>query len=803
MTYDLTWTDPSIPLKSVGISIPDGQYDTSTSLTLTGKGTAYGSHMLENLMRLLENFASDTAPVAPTEGQVWYDNTTKKLRVWKVSGGQGFWGWAGVAVTTEDVPPEESRIGDLWFYKTGANSGFLRIYTGVGRYPYVPFDPATAQPTTNSNAIAILNSGGSAGLVNYNETLICKSFTEQAVAGTITVASSGVVAMPVAMVYGGVGGLPCYIMWDQGDISVRPPFADATLNLSPYRKIRKDGDIWSYDTNGSWAPFTPTASQYIIGTLSESEYDDQTAPGITAGRIWSVAKPVLTTFIASIAALPWSIEVVAATTSQCALSGVITLDGKVLSAGDLVLVKDQATQSQNGVYVVSTNTWTRATSLNTTASVNGLPTVHVTGGTTNFGTNWVVSATINTIGADPITFTQLALYTAGIEHAGIGGWDQVWPTVEVAGGREEYDYVLSLVQQLIGDPMIFGGAGVINQIFYDFHDLTLSDYDFIAKSAAMDASLFSADSHQSLRVQPTSSDWDLLLGLAKYAIARLELPPSMLSEIADRPFVQDGAMPPKSLMALTPTSVAAAAIPSTARKVNQRVGSISQNSSFMSTVNALRSAVQFRYSLKGVDGSTGNNAGTMLSSLTSYPSAAGKLVAGAPNTAVRAASIRVSFDTYDHMLKFIMSGGILEFEFSHTGGSTGDDSALAHLCGTNGIMRVNADATRCMSSTTPRVLASNPVNVGLIYGLANYGAQVPLWNATYSTATISSNFVIESNQSLLLQFNITTAGIVTGSTVIAVRAIYDGSVGFDNLPLMVAPTGISAPLNPVNVVNIV
>jgi hypothetical protein len=54
-------------------------------------------------------------------------------------------------------------------------------------------------------------------------------------------------------------------------------------------------------------------------------------------------------------------SVVAASTANIAsLSGTMTIDGIALIAGDRVLLKDQSTASQNGVYVVSAGAWARA-----------------------------------------------------------------------------------------------------------------------------------------------------------------------------------------------------------------------------------------------------------------------------------------------------------------------------------------------------------------------------------------------------------------------------------------------------------
>lgn len=64
--------------------IPDGTIDaTSTSLQLVGRGvTEYGVPENENYVFIMENFAKDTAPVAPLQGQLWFNtaNNTMMLR---------------------------------------------------------------------------------------------------------------------------------------------------------------------------------------------------------------------------------------------------------------------------------------------------------------------------------------------------------------------------------------------------------------------------------------------------------------------------------------------------------------------------------------------------------------------------------------------------------------------------------------------------------------------------------------------------------------------------------------------------
>ena len=62
--------------------------------------------------------------------------------------------------------------------------------------------------------------------------------------------------------------------------------------------------------------------------------------------------------------MKWRPPVRVATTANITLSGEQTIDGISAVTGDRVLVKDQSTPSQNGVYVVAPSAWSRATDAN-------------------------------------------------------------------------------------------------------------------------------------------------------------------------------------------------------------------------------------------------------------------------------------------------------------------------------------------------------------------------------------------------------------------------------------------------------
>jgi hypothetical protein len=96
---------------------------------------------------------------------------------------------------------------------------------------------------------------------------------------------------------------------------------------------------------------------------------------------------------------------IASTANIAALSGLAAIDGVTPIAGDRILVKDQSTASQNGIYVAAAGAWTRSTDADTGAEFNGSAIVPVEEGTVNADTNWQLTnnGTV-TIGTTGLTF---------------------------------------------------------------------------------------------------------------------------------------------------------------------------------------------------------------------------------------------------------------------------------------------------------------------------------------------------------------------------------------------------------------
>lgn len=93
-----------------------------------------------------------------------------------------------------------------------------------------------------------------------------------------------------------------------------------------------------------------------------------------------------------------------------------TIDGVTLTNNMRVLVKNQSTNSQNGIYIFNAGALTRAIDFDSSAEIQGGDFIFVTGGTQNDNTGWVQTETVTTIGSDPIIFQQFSgagTYTAG------------------------------------------------------------------------------------------------------------------------------------------------------------------------------------------------------------------------------------------------------------------------------------------------------------------------------------------------------------------------------------------------------
>jgi hypothetical protein len=148
---------------------------------------------------------------------------------------------------------------------------------------------------------------------------------------------------------------------------------------------------------------TPSSAAFTTATVS-------TAP--TSGND-VVNKTYLDYFAAG---LSWKQPVLCATTVSISLTGLQTLDGVTVVAGDRVLVKNQGTASQNGIYLASATAWSRAPDADVWTDLISAITFVETGSTQS-GSAWYCTAqpggTLGTTAVNWSNFSVATTYTAG------------------------------------------------------------------------------------------------------------------------------------------------------------------------------------------------------------------------------------------------------------------------------------------------------------------------------------------------------------------------------------------------------
>lgn len=235
--------------------------------------------------------------------------------------------------------------------------------------------------------------------------------------------------IPIALIPGGLDYL-----------TTNNPAFTGTMTGVLYKGIwAEDSTLLKIDSHHSdfggvpaYIKFTSGQGDYVDAEISGTEIKLLSTTGVDVNNkvIKNVATPTSghhatnKTYVDSLVATGTKPKdtVKAATTGPITLSGLQPIDGYTTIAGDRILVKDQGTGSQNGIYTASATGWSKITA----ESVTGILVFVENGITQNdyhyyasTDTSWIVFSRVDTIGVIAAGGLEKVGTNLGIKTAGV------------------------------------------------------------------------------------------------------------------------------------------------------------------------------------------------------------------------------------------------------------------------------------------------------------------------------------------------------------------------------------------------
>lgn len=166
---------------------------------------------------------------------------------------------------------------------------------------------------------------------------------------------------------------------------------------------------------------------------------------------------------------PWGQSARVTTTANITLSGTQTIDGISVAVGDLVLVKNQTTGSQNGLYLCQSGAWTRYFGANADGDFTGGQIVYVREGTAAGKSTWALT-TVGAITLGTTSLTYQRLNRAGQATAGTYGSASQVPVAALNDDGTVSSFTNTSiaigptqVTGLTNNQVLFGSSGTIGQ----------------------------------------------------------------------------------------------------------------------------------------------------------------------------------------------------------------------------------------------------------------------------------------------------------------------------------------------------
>lgn len=288
---------------------------------------------------------------------------------------------------------------------------------GTGIVSFSGTQPNFRTLVAPTSGISITNADGSAGNPTFSLTGNLAGLEELSATGIVVRTAAGTFASRR------INGTPGVIEVSHGDAVT----SDITVNLAEITKPGLEADFVKVKTDsyGRVIDTLPVTTSDIASML-DATYVNSSGDTLTGSltmsggaTITGLPAPVADTDAANKAyvdsvlqGLSWKEAVRASTTGPVDILTALvvgqTLDGVVLAAGDRVLVKDQASAAQNGIYTVSTSgTAVRAVDMSTPTEFDGAA-VFVKEGVQNESTGWTQTSKVSVVDTSPVIWALFA-----------------------------------------------------------------------------------------------------------------------------------------------------------------------------------------------------------------------------------------------------------------------------------------------------------------------------------------------------------------------------------------------------------
>ena len=418
----MTWTNPSSIFTPAALTKTDDANVTltlggtpttallqATSLTLGWTGTlsaTRGGSGVSNPTAhgvLIAEGASAFTPIVLGAGQVLIGTTASDPVAGAIGSGSGILvGNSSGAITVSNTGVLSNVATANQTTVSGATGN---VTIGIASNAILPGTGGVTVPTGTTAQRA-----GSAGTLRYNSQTGFTEFTNDGSTWANISTGAGTVTS--------VSGTTNRITSTGGSTPVIDISA-SYVGQSSITLIGTLGQALNMGSNQINAVTDPTSAQ----DAATKNYVDNVAAGLNpAQSVTAATTGALTVTYSN------GVSGIGATLTNAGVQAAFSIDGQTPAITTRVLIKNQASAFQNGVYTVTVpgtgaTNWvlTRALDFNQPSDINSTGIIPVINGTVNANTAWLCTSTVTTVGTDAITFTQFGVsYPVSLANGGTG-----------------------------------------------------------------------------------------------------------------------------------------------------------------------------------------------------------------------------------------------------------------------------------------------------------------------------------------------------------------------------------------------